>query len=134
MHQLKRGLEMCCCPGSFIHSGYFYSASSNPLLLRSAPETARILCRSFTPKRHRQLLVKDLPKVFTRRLERDSNPRPFGRKATNLPMSHYSPQKVRGTCTPDLWAMGDTTMKKKSYERLRNGICQEVLLTGSITA
>ena len=40
---------------SFIHSGYFYSASSSPLLLRGAPDTARILCRNFTPKRHRQL-------------------------------------------------------------------------------
>ena len=33
-----------------IHSGYFYSASSSPLLLRGAPDTV-----SFTPKRHRQL-------------------------------------------------------------------------------
>jgi len=40
-----------------------YSASSSPLLLRSAPDTAQILCRSFTPKRHRQMWVKDLPKV-----------------------------------------------------------------------
>ena len=39
----------------FIHSGYFYSASSSPLLLRGAPDTARILCRCFMPKRHRQL-------------------------------------------------------------------------------
>ena len=38
-----------------IHSGYFYSASSSPLLLRGAPCAARILCRNFTPKRHRQL-------------------------------------------------------------------------------
>src|SRR6218665_1171405 len=36
---------------SFIHSDHFYSASSSPL--RSAP--TRILCRSFKPKRHRQL-------------------------------------------------------------------------------
>src|SRR6218665_1850457 len=28
---------------SFIHSDYFYSASSSPLLLRGAPDTARIL-------------------------------------------------------------------------------------------
>ena len=28
---------------SFIHSGYFYRASSSPLLLRGAPDTARIL-------------------------------------------------------------------------------------------
>jgi len=71
-----------------IHSGYFYNASSSPLLLRSTPDTARILCRSFTPKRPWQLRVKDLPKVPTWRLERDSNPRPFGRKATNLPCQH----------------------------------------------
>jgi len=29
---------------SFIHSGHFYSASSSPLLFRSATNTARILC------------------------------------------------------------------------------------------
>jgi len=57
---------------SFIHSGHFYIASSSPLLLRNAPDTAWILCRSFTPKRHRQLWVKDLPKVSTWRLERES--------------------------------------------------------------
>ena len=47
---------------SFIHSGCFFSASSSPLLLRGTLDTARILCLSFTPKRHRQLRVKDLPK------------------------------------------------------------------------
>src|SRR6218665_1561613 len=47
---------------SFIHSGYFYSDSSSPLLLRGAPDTARILCRSLSLKRHRQLRVKDLQK------------------------------------------------------------------------
>src|SRR6218665_2230622 len=76
----------------FINSGYRYGASSSPLLLRGAPDTARILCRSFTPKRHLLLQVKDLPKVPTWRLRRDSNPRPFGRKAPNLPMSHHAPQ------------------------------------------
>src|SRR6218665_3800040 len=44
----------------FIHSDHFYSASSSPLLPRGAPDTARILCREFVPKRHRQFLVKDL--------------------------------------------------------------------------
>jgi len=48
---------------SFVHSGYFYSAFSSPLLIRGAPNTAWILCQNFTPKRHRQLWVKDLPKV-----------------------------------------------------------------------
>src|SRR6218665_198083 len=77
---------------SFIHSGYFYRASSSPLLLRGAPDTAWVLCWSFTPKSHRHLRVKDLCKVLTLRLERDSNLRPFERKVPNLPMSHQSPQ------------------------------------------
>ena len=64
---------------AFIHSGYFYSASSSPLLLRGAPDTARILCQSFTPKHHRQLQAKNLPKVPTWWLKRDSNSWPFGR-------------------------------------------------------
>jgi len=72
--------------------GYIYSAYSSPLLLKGAPDTMRILCRSFTPKRHRQLRMKDLPKVPMWRLERDSNLRPFGRKASNLPTSHHAPQ------------------------------------------
>src|SRR6218665_3835866 len=75
-----------CYGKHVIHSGYFYSASSNPLLLRGAPNTARILCRSFMPKHHRQLQAKGMPKVP----ERDSNPQPFGRKASNLPMSHHA--------------------------------------------
>ena len=45
-------------------------------------------------KRHRQLQVKDLPNVRMWWLEWDSNPRPFGRKATNLPMSHHAPPYV----------------------------------------
>src|SRR6218665_119786 len=67
----------------------FYSASSSSLLRSGAPDTARILCRSFT--HHKQLRMKDLPKVPTWRLERDSNPRPFGRKVPNLLMSHHAP-------------------------------------------
>ena len=77
---------------SFIYSCYFYSASTSPQLLRGAPDTARILCRSFTPKRYRQLWLKYLPKVPAWRLEWDSNPRPFGRTVTNLPMSHHAPR------------------------------------------
>jgi|SRR6218665_13931 len=77
----------------FNHSGYIYSASSSSLLLRSAPDTARVLCWSFTPKRHRQLQAKDLPTVSMWRLKRDSNPRPFGRKASNLSISHHVPTR-----------------------------------------
>src|SRR6218665_841362 len=79
-----------CFSNSFIHSGYFYSASSSPLLLRSAPDTSRIPCQSLTPKRLRQLRVKDLPKVPTWRLKRESNPLPFRRKTSNRPMRHHA--------------------------------------------
>jgi len=83
------------CPRLFfIHSGCFYSTSSSPLLLRGAPNTARILCRGFTPKRHRQLRVKDLSKVPMWRLELDSNLWPFGRKALNLLIGHHVPQDI----------------------------------------
>jgi len=81
----------------FIHSSYFCSTSASPLLLRGAADTARItvivsviviLCQSFTLKRHRQLRVKDLPKVPTWQPERDSKPWPFrtkGVESTNEP-------------------------------------------------
>jgi len=47
----------------FIHSVRLFLLLS--LLLRGAPDTTWILCWSFTPKRHRQLRAKDLPKVPT---------------------------------------------------------------------
>src|SRR6218665_903744 len=50
--QLRVGMNVY---NSFIHSDHFHSASSSPLLLRGAPDTPRILCRNFTPKRHIQL-------------------------------------------------------------------------------
>ena len=47
---------------SFIHSGHFYSASSSPLQAYSEalPTTARILYRSFTPKRTGNCISKGL--------------------------------------------------------------------------
>src|SRR6218665_223323 len=78
----------CQCNQQYIHSGYFYSASSSSLLLRGGPDTARILCRIFTLKRYRQLWAKDLPKVLTWWLERDSNPE---RKASKPTISHHAP-------------------------------------------
>jgi len=38
---------------SFIHLGYFYSASSIHYHSEALPTQHKILCRSFTPKRHR---------------------------------------------------------------------------------
>ena len=75
---------------SFSHS--LNAISIVHLLPRGASDTARILCRSFTPKRNKQLRVKDLPKVPTWRQERDSKPRPSSRKASSLPMRHHAPQ------------------------------------------
>ena len=76
----------------FIHSDHFYCTSSSPLLLRSAPDTAQILCRSFTPKRLGQLWIKDLPMVPTWRLEWESNPWPSGWKLSTQPMRYHVPQ------------------------------------------
>ena len=50
---------------SFIHSGHFYSASSSPLLLRGAPDYSTDTVSEFHAEVHRQLQVKDLPKVST---------------------------------------------------------------------
>ena len=44
------------------------------------------------PELYRQLQVKDLHEVPTWRLERDTNPRPSGRKASTLQMRHNAPQ------------------------------------------
>src|SRR6218665_3293364 len=65
---------------SFIHSGHFYrnSAPPSPLLLRGAPDYSTHTVSEFHAEAHRQLYVKDLPKVPTWRLERESNPRPSG--------------------------------------------------------
>src|SRR6218665_2697061 len=76
---------------SFIHSGYFYSASLSPLVLRSAPHTARILCQSFTPKHHRQLR-EGFAQVPYEAVRAGSNPRPFGQKTYNLPRSNHARQ------------------------------------------
>src|SRR6218665_2457790 len=62
----------------FIHSGHFYSAPSSPLLLRGALDYSTDTVSEFYAEAHRQLQVKDLPKVPSWRLERESNPRPSG--------------------------------------------------------
>src|SRR6218665_632483 len=48
---------------SFIHSGHFYNATSSPLLLRGAPDYSKDTVSEFHAEAHRQLQVKDLPKV-----------------------------------------------------------------------
>src|SRR6218665_3958545 len=82
---------------SFIHSGHFYSTPSNPLLLRGAPDYSTDTVSEFHVEVHRQLQVKDLPKVHTWRLERESNPRTSveshrlnqGATTSHVVASHY---------------------------------------------
>ena len=71
----------------FIH---FHSASNSISLSEALPTTAIDNVGVYTPKHYRQLRVEDLPKFPTWRLERDSNPRPSGRKASTLPMRHHA--------------------------------------------
>ena len=50
---------------SFIHSGHFYSTPSRSLPLRGAPDYSTDTVSEFHAEAHRQLQVKDLPKVPT---------------------------------------------------------------------
>src|SRR6218665_2663573 len=59
---------------SFIHFGHFYSAPSSPLLLRGAPDYSTDTVSECHAEGHRQLQVKDLPKVPTWRLEQGVEP------------------------------------------------------------
>ena len=79
---------------SFIHPGHFYSAPSSPLLLRGDPDYSTDTVSEFHAEVHRQLQVKDLPKVPTWQLERESNPRPSGWKSSSQPRRHHVPQAV----------------------------------------
>src|SRR6218665_1492151 len=77
---------------SFIHS-FIQTFSIEPLQVHyysKAPQHCTNTVRSFTPKRQMQLRVKDLSKVSTWRLDRDSNPRPSGRKASTPPMRNHA--------------------------------------------
>src|SRR6218665_1833114 len=56
---------MRCLIHSFIHSGHFYSAPSSPVPLRGAPDYSTDTVSEFHAEAHRQLQVKDLPKVPT---------------------------------------------------------------------
>src|SRR6218665_259164 len=64
--------------GILIHSTHFYSAPSSPLLLRGGLDYSTDTVSEFHAEAHRQLQVKDLPKVPTWWLERELNPRPSG--------------------------------------------------------
>src|SRR6218665_1021894 len=80
------------CIHSFIHAIYVA-----PLQVHYYSEVlptqhgccAGVSCRSTTGN---YKSVKDLPKVPAWWLERDSNLQPFRRMASNLLMSHYTPQ------------------------------------------
>src|SRR6218665_2687295 len=71
-------VELVDLSQTLIHSGHFYSTPSSPLLLRGAPDYSTDTASKFNAEAHRQLQVKDLPKVPTCRLEWESNPRPSG--------------------------------------------------------
>lgn len=78
---VKLRMSKCTPKQMRIHSFRLF-----PLQVHYRPNSARILCRSFTPQPHKQ--AKDLPKVLTWSL--DSNLLFFGRKAPNLPLCHHA--------------------------------------------
>ena len=76
----------------FIHSRYFYIASSSRLLFRGIPDysidtVTELTRQSATGNCKWRTCPRSLT---TRRLEWDLNPRPSGRKAANLPLSHHA--------------------------------------------
>src|SRR6218665_2810726 len=77
---------------SFIHSGHCYSAPLSPLLLRDAPDHSTDTVSGFHAEAHRQLQIKDMPKVPTWRLEREANPQPSGRMSSSKPRHQSVPQ------------------------------------------
>jgi len=80
----------------FIHSGHFYSIPSSPLLPRGASDYSTDTVSEFHAEAHRQLQVKDFPKVSTWWLERESNPR----KSSSQPRRHHVPQAPPGHTYP----------------------------------
>src|SRR6218665_853236 len=84
-------IQKCTLNYSFIHSAISIAPLQVLYYSEALPTTARILYRSFG---NRQLQVKDLPKVPTWRLERESNPRPSGLKSSSQPRRHYVPSLI----------------------------------------
>src|SRR6218665_2120244 len=87
---------------SFIHSGYFCSASLTPLglLLRGAPDyTAIDPVSEFTRRSATgNCKLKTCPRSLAWQLERDSTPRPYGPKAMAQPMCPHTPRILLGNC------------------------------------
>src|SRR6218665_793769 len=75
----------------FIYSGYFYSAFSSPLLLRGAPDTARIPCRSFTPKCHTSEGLSQVPYLAVSAVVKPMTLRTKGVDSTNGPPRPTTP-------------------------------------------
>src|SRR6218665_651415 len=78
----------------FIHSGYFYSASSNPLLLRGAPDYSIVTVSELKHRSATETVSEGLsqsPYVVAGVGFKISNLRPSGCKAPNLPLSHHAP-------------------------------------------
>src|SRR6218665_2882319 len=120
---------------SFIHSDHFYSASSSTLLLISAPDTARVLCRSFTPKRHRQLQVKHLPKVpmTARARVEPTTLRSNGLDSTNAP-----PRPTNGMrrVATHFFVIKDTNCAYSRFKSLKLDECYAIahqLALGTVT-
>src|SRR6218665_2027110 len=86
---------------SFIHSGYFFSASLNPLLgySEALSNTAIDTVSKFTRRSATcNCKWRTCPRSMSWRLEWDSNPRPSGAKASTQPMCHHAPRILIGNC------------------------------------
>jgi len=104
---------------SFIHSGYFCSAFSSPLLLRGAPKYSIDTVSELTSPSATSSSaamgegLAQGPYVTTWWLEWDFNLRVSGCKASNLPLSHHAPlNAVRWWTGRSFWELCFTFMNK----------------------
>ena len=88
---------------SFIHSGYFYSASSSPLVLRGTPDYGIGTVLEFTHRNATDNYKWNLPKVPIWLLEWDSSLQPSGCNALNLPRYHWATTPHTKWLTHRLW-------------------------------
>ena len=100
---LRQRISYCCRVKSIIHS-FIPAISIAPLKPTTTQRRSRLqhgYWSEFHAEAHRQLQVKDLPKVPTWRLVRESNPRPSGWKLSTQPRRHHVQLSLESRFIPE---------------------------------
>ena len=121
-------------PTLFIHSGFFYSAKSTTT--HSCSQLQRWYCdRVNTPKRYRQLRVKDSPKVPTWWLEWDLEPATFCSAQGNKPTTELPCVAVNRIVNMAEWFLSKSSslfLLPCEFWFLSTCICLSLYLSASV--